>query len=292
MLLCRLNHRYTEDTTAQQDSVDWGEPERALPPKTLRECPTWVKTQRKEADDSPCSPWHRQLPSVDINTLNVQQKKAYDIIYRHHEQLVADNHPPPLHMIVCGTAGTGKSYLICAIAHALGSMCVLTGTTGMAAFHICGNTLHSALQLPIRSSSYRDLQGSSLHRLQLTMKNKSYVIIDEMSMMGLRMMAWVDKRLRQATGQLDVPLGGVSVILLGDFAQLPPVGDKPLYCNATPGSLGEHGHTMYQLFSTVVILSHALRQAGSNSDALVFRNFLLRLRDGAVNHEDVLANAT
>lgn len=51
------------------------------------------------------------------------------------------------------------------------------------------------------------------------MKDKSYMTIDEMSMMGLRMMAWVDKRLRQATGQMDVPLGGMSVILFSDFGQ-------------------------------------------------------------------------
>jgi hypothetical protein len=64
------------------------------------------------------------------------------------------------------------------------------------------------------------------------MKDKSYLIIDEMSMMGQRMMAMVDKRLRQATAQLDTPLGGMSVIIFGDFAQLPPVGDRPLYCSA------------------------------------------------------------
>ena len=286
MLLCRLHHSYANDATSQQDSIDWGEPARALPPDILRECPAWIKTKHREANGSPHSPWHRQLPAVDISTLNVEQKKAYDIICHHHEQITAGNNPPPLHMIVCGTAGTGKSYVISAIAHALGSTCVLTGTTGMAAFHICGKTLHSALQLPIRSSSHRDLQGSSLHRLQLAMKDKSYLIIDEMSMIGLRMMAWLDKRLRQATGQMDVPLGGVSVKLFGDFGQLPPVGDRPLYCNAPAGSLAEHGDAMYQLFTTIVILSQALRQAGSDSGALAFRSFLLRLRDGTVNHDD------
>ena len=156
----------------------------------------------------------------------------------------------------------------------------------MAAFHICGRTLHSTLQLPVRTSSYKDLQGRSLHQLQLTMKNKFYLIIDEMSMLGQRMMAWVDKRLCQATGQLDIPFGGVSVILFGDFAQLPPVGDRPLYSTASTSSLAVHGHTMYRLFTTVVTLTQALRQAGSDSDTLAFRNLLLRLRDGAVNHDD------
>ena len=47
-------------------------------------------------------------------------------------------------------------------------------------------------------------------------------------MLGQRILAWVDKRLRQATGKLNEPLGGISVMLLEDFAQLPPVGDKPI----------------------------------------------------------------
>lgn len=119
-------------------------------------------------------------------------------------------------MMVCGTAGNSKSYLISAIAHALGSACLLTATTGMAAFRICGKTIHSALQLPV-CTSYRDLQGSSLQRLQLALKGISYIIVDEMSMIGQRMLAWIDKRLRQAPGQLDTQLGGLSVILLGDF---------------------------------------------------------------------------
>ena len=43
------------------------------------------------------------------------------------------------------------------------------------------------------------------------------------------MMTWVDKRLQQATTHLDIPFGGISIILIGDFAQLPPVGDRPLF---------------------------------------------------------------
>ena len=189
-------------------------------------------------------------------------------------------------MIACGTAGTGKSYLISAISHALGNKCVVTGTTGMAAFNICGKTLHSTLQLPIHSCKFRDLQGSSLHRLQLTMTNKSYLIIDEMSMMGQRMMAVIDKRLRQATAHLDTPLGGLSVLLLGDFAQLPPVRDEPLYRTSPTGSSGIHGHTTYKLFTTIVILDLVLRQVGSDPSTLTFKSFLLRLCDGTVETDD------
>lgn len=48
-------------------------------------------------------------------------------------------------------------------------------------------------------------------------------------MVGFRLLAQIDKRLRQATGRISEPFGGVSIILVGDILQLPPVGDKPLY---------------------------------------------------------------
>ena len=96
-------------------------------------------------------------------------------------------------MIVCGTAGTGKSYLINAISQCLGDKCILTGTTGMAAFHICGKTLHSTLQLPIHSHREKDLEGSSLQKLKTSFQDKKYIIIDEISMLGQKTFAWVDK---------------------------------------------------------------------------------------------------
>jgi ATP-dependent DNA helicase PIF1 len=119
----------------------------------------------------------------------------------------------------------------------------------MAAFNICGKTLHSALQLPIRSCTFKELQGSVLQRLQLTMKEKKYLIIDEMSMMGHRTIAMVDKHLCQATGLLHIPFGGISVILLSDFGQLPPVGDKPLYCTEPHGALAIHGRNLPIVFN-------------------------------------------
>ena len=101
---------------------------------------------RAASMEDPNSPWHRQLPTVDISTLTSKQNLAYTIILNHYHQLSQNHHPLLLHMIihVCGTAGTGKSYLINAIPQALGNACILTGTTGMASYNICGKhcTLH------------------------------------------------------------------------------------------------------------------------------------------------------
>ena len=118
----------------------------------------------------------------------------------------------------------------------LGNTCILTGTTGLAGYNIEGCTLHSALQLPVRNHNYNHLQGTALQRLQLRFPGKQYLIIDEMSMLGQRTLAWIDKRLRQATGKLHEPLGGISVKLLGDFAQLLPAGDNPIFAPSSQSS--------------------------------------------------------
>lgn len=286
MLLCHINQQYTMETESASDTVDWAADARALPANVLRECCTWLQSRRKESLNDKTSPWNRQLPSVDISTLNAKQRLAYDIIIHHRSQKISGRHPDPLYMIVCGSAGTGKSYLISAIAHGLGKSCLLTGTTGMASYHICGKTLHAALKLPVRNSNKQDLQGTSLQQLQSQMKDVHYLIIDEMSMIGHRMLAWVDKRLRQATGQLHQPMGGISVILFGDFAQLPPVGDKPLYSAPSSNDFSIHGHTMYHMFTTVIVLDQILRQSGCDPSTRAFRDLLGRLRDGNVCYSD------
>ena len=99
----------------------------------------------------------------------------------------------------------------------------------MAAYNIRGKTLHSTLQLPIHANSEKELVGTSLQNLQMRFKNKLCIIIDEISMLGQKTFSGVDKRLHQATGALHEPLGGLSMLLFGDFAQLPPVADRPLY---------------------------------------------------------------
>jgi predicted AAA+ superfamily ATPase len=117
--------------------------------------------------DSSILPDIPPLP-IDIATLSSKQRKALDIIVNHafgasqHKQLL---------MIVLGTAGTGKSYLINTIRHVFS----LTGQThalkvnaptGIATSNICGSTIHSLLSL-----LNENLTGARLHALQDTMKD-------------------------------------------------------------------------------------------------------------------------
>src|SRR3954466_12248647 len=101
--------------------------------------------------------------------------------------------------------------------------------TGVASFNINGMTIHSTLSIPICNNKRRDLDGNRLKQLQERLKNVIYLIIDEKSMVGRRMLALVDKRLREAFPEhKNEPFGGWSIILFGDFGQLPPVMDLPM----------------------------------------------------------------
>ena len=74
------------------------------------------------------------------------------------------------------------------------------------------------------------LQGDQLRRLQLEFKDAKLLVVDEKSMMGTRMLFMVHSRLCEAFPErANLPFGGVSIVLMGDYAQLPPVLDKPVY---------------------------------------------------------------
>ena len=52
--------------------------------------------------------------------------------------------------------------------------------------------------------------------------------------MGLELFHYIDARLRQIMAN-DNPFGCVSIIIMGDFAQLTPVADKSLYVTEAKG---------------------------------------------------------
>jgi hypothetical protein len=84
------------------------------------------------------------------------------------------------------------------------------------------------------------------------------IFIDEVSMMRKYQLAQLDKRLRVAKRVSDVPFGGVHIVLVGDFLQLPPVGGEPIYkdpsqkANVSPHELA--GYRLWRAFGDVVIL--------------------------------------
>ena len=54
--------------------------------------------------------------------------------------------------------------------------------------------------------------------------------------MGQNIFGWIERRLLRVAGKLGAQFDSVSIILVVDLAQLPPVTDKPLYHSIPSGN--------------------------------------------------------
>ncbi|CAG8709108.1 9860_t:CDS:2, partial [Racocetra fulgida] len=96
-----------------------------------------------------------------------------------------------------------------------------------------------------------DINREKLKQLQKRLQNINYIIIDEMSMVDHRMLAIIDVRLCQAFSEYkNIPFGSRLVILVGDFGQLLPVCDLPMYVKSLHNhdSVSNDGRIAYSQF--------------------------------------------
>ncbi|EFZ04210.2 ATP-dependent DNA helicase PIF1 [Metarhizium robertsii ARSEF 23] len=213
--------------------------------------------------------------------LNQQQRLVYDTILGHFQ---AQN-PTQVLLHVDGGGGTGKSFLIKVLSSHLQAAALPNPTpicrvapTGVASNQIQGSTIPSLLRLPV-GGNFTDLPPADAAALQSRLRYVKYLVIDEKSILGLQQLARIDSRLRQAFPQRSLEFfGGVSVLLVGDFFQLPPVRQKPLYSTSTSlSSLESKGQAAYQLFDRTVFLTTVQRQVGDGQAR--FRQALQELRE-------------
>lgn len=272
--MCQRNANYYNADYAGDDDYNWSTSSTAY--SNVDEMPSFITRQRQSAHERPFT------TTADPSNLQGKQLAAYNLV-KHHMQ---SSNPKPLHMIISGTAGTGKSYLIHCLRLLLHDKVRVVAPTGVAAFNVDGNTLHSLLYLPTKVD-FKDLEGERLDRLQQSLTGVQYIIIDEMSMVGRRVFGQLDRRLRQAfPNHCNQSLGGCSCLLFGDFGQLPPVMDLPLYTTTTSSALSDIGSSCYQTFDCVIILDQIMRQSGHDSSQVTFREILLRLRNCQVTESD------
>ena len=99
MLICQSNTDLQPSTDFQEDT-DWSAGAQAYP--NVEEMPTFISRHRESAGQQSFT------TSADPQCLHGKQLQAYELVREHAES----DHPPPLRLIVSGTVGTGKSYLI------------------------------------------------------------------------------------------------------------------------------------------------------------------------------------
>ena len=183
------------------------------------------------------------LSKYDPKLLNEEQRVFYDMLTQHIVALMNEDEalrPEPLKLIVQGGAGVGKTHTLNTILkfvldmYGANSNIVKTAApTGSASFAIGGKTIHDLLQIPVTKQANQamdDLTGDALMRLQMKLEGTKVLVIDEMSMISPGFLYKINRRLQEAFPNCkDQPFGGVCLILMGDFAQLPPVMSQPMY---------------------------------------------------------------
>ena len=130
-------------------------------------------------------------------------------------------------VFLTGNAGTGKTYLLnkyIAYLHSHAIKVAVTASTGIAATHIGGMTIHAFSGIGIRDTltDYDIDQIEQKKNVYERITNTKVLIIDEISMLSggfLDMLDRVCKSLRRN----DKPFGGLQIILCGDLFQLPPI---------------------------------------------------------------------
>ncbi len=126
-----------------------------------------------------------------------------------------------------GAAGAGKTYVINQYIEYLKDHKInpsVTASTGIAATHIGGMTIHSWSGIGIKDD-LTDWDIDAMEQKQYLVKrltNATVLIIDEVSMLSPNMLDMVDQ-VCKALRRSQEPFGGLQIVLSGDFFQLPPV---------------------------------------------------------------------
>ena len=133
-------------------------------------------------------------------------------------------------VFLTGEPGAGKSHTVNEFVswlRARGVEPAVTASTGIAATHIGGMTIHSWAGIGIkRQLSAYDLDHiASNEGVVKRLRRTRILIIDEVSMLSPDTLSMVDAVCREILGQ-SKPFGGLQIIFVGDFFQLPPIVKK------------------------------------------------------------------
>lgn len=191
------------------------------------------------------------------------QTKALDVLLRQGN------------VFLTGAAGTGKSFLLDQYLRGKGSDDFpIVASTGAAAVIVGGRTFHSFFGLGIMEGGPHMAVDKAVRskRVRNRLQRASCVIIDEVSMLsGMTLMA--AEAVARLSREKDEPWGGLRIIVVGDFAQLPPV---------TPGNQIKDWSFLHPVWDKSdfepALLSTVMRT--QDTDFLEILNFI---RDGIVN---------
>ena len=174
--------------------------------------------------------------------------------------------PKPFQIFLSGGAGVGKSFLVTTITEYLRRILrypsqnldnpsvLVTAPTS-----VNGIPLHSAFNLPVKSGliscGYHKPSDKTLHKLRNKYQYLIVLITDEISMIERETFEDLDIALKNIKQNL-LPAGGVSLLLVGDFLQQPPVNQTSVFMKPSKGSYKSFNRWLcekFQLYELVEI---------------------------------------
>ncbi|CAF3303782.1 unnamed protein product [Rotaria sp. Silwood2] len=256
---------------------------------------------------------------ADEFTLNREQRAAFMIITGHLDgdnrcrtgnlykrshhilkyKIFSGDNNSQLIMCIPGCGGTGKSQLI----RALTKYFLVTkriqmirklAPTGITAAEIDGMIIHSFLGEQRNSEKARTIKPGDL-KLEKEYALVEYLLIDEMNMVGLTLLAQLN-RIMCAAKHADpqVPFGGVNIMFFDNYLQYRPVYDVPLHTDfflpiksklnkiATEKQIQQRvARSLILQINCVVKLTQQMR-----TDDPRYLQLLERLRRGECNYDD------
>lgn len=162
-------------------------------------------------------------------------------------------------VLLTGPAGAGKTFVLnqfIKIAKSEGKHVSVTATTGLAATHLGGTTIHSWAGIGVMNDLPDRFADHVAKGRREIIEKTDVLIIDEISMLHDFRFDMVDMACRLVRKKPDVPFGGIQVIMSGDFFQLPPINRG----DARAGGFVVHSNAWQELQPTICYLSEQHRQ--------------------------------
>ena len=142
-----------------------------------------------------------QILDVNVNSLNADQKFAFNMVMNSLHNYTHDvENFTALRMVVTGTAGSGKSFLIKSLVktirtlfHSNRSVQVLC-PSGNSANLMDGQTAHSFLKIPThnKGKDMKPPEGTVGEALQENCKDLKVLLVEERSMVGASTLGWME----------------------------------------------------------------------------------------------------
>ena len=213
---------------------------------------------------------------------------SIDISQPYIKNIINDIFIKKQNVLITGAGGAGKSVLIkliskiCKQRNIINAVC---STTGASAVDIRGNTIHSFAGVGIGDKEASYYYGTMNGNRRKLLRKTQLLIIDEISMLGNKLFDTIDQVFELVRGSAlsavdnmimkqyysslpntmntesgnninvenktevpRIPFGGMQLVLVGDFCQLPPVKEDYIFESSAWGLLRHRHHKLTQLY--------------------------------------------